>query len=399
MRGSIVRRLTKSGPVYFIVYRESNKQKWISAGSRKHDADILLTKVLSSLHTKGYYDPDTRLTFQGVAQNYLSEVLSTLKPSTHISYKLRLEKYAYPVIGHLKLNKITPQLIEKLRQSARRLQHTRANNQMLDTISSVFKYAIRMGLTHENPVSHIIREKHHPTPSAFYSVSQFQLLLSKSDEPWRTMFLTMGMLGLRVGELTGLQKGDIDWEENQIRIQRQVCWHVKKLDQNKSRWYFAIPKSHSSTRRVDMPKLVRESLQIHLITAHENPHELIFSTRNGTPYDRKHLLMKLWEYQESSGLPRIPLHGLRHTYASLMLESGLELKDLKYLQEQLGHGSFKITMDTYAHLMRHRPGPHKLDQLLDTKKPSNNHLTKHSETPSTNKGNFPVNYLSKDTNS
>ncbi len=50
-----------------------------------------------------------------------------------------------------------------------------------------------------------------------------------------------------------------------------------------------------------------------------------------------------------SGLPSMPIHGLRHTHAVLMLESGV---DMKYVHERLGHGSIQITSDIYAHISK-----------------------------------------------
>jgi integrase len=51
---------------------------------------------------------------------------------------------------------------------------------------------------------------------------------------------------------------------------------------------------------------------------------------------------------KKAGLPRIRFHDLRHTYASLLIEQG---ENIKYIQTQLGHASPSITMDVYAHLM------------------------------------------------
>ncbi|WP_289355765.1 tyrosine-type recombinase/integrase [Paenibacillus sp. S-12] len=48
-------------------------------------------------------------------------------------------------------------------------------------------------------------------------------------------------------------------------------------------------------------------------------------------------------------MPDLPIHSLRHTYAVLMLEAGA---DMKFIQEQLGHGSIKITSDVYAHISK-----------------------------------------------
>ena len=52
---------------------------------------------------------------------------------------------------------------------------------------------------------------------------------------------------------------------------------------------------------------------------------------------------------KGAGIPRIRFHDLRHTYASLMIEQG---ENIKYIQSQLGHATPTITMNVYAHLMK-----------------------------------------------
>ena len=64
---------------------------------------------------------------------------------------------------------------------------------------------------------------------------------------------------------------------------------------------------------------------------------------------------------EASGLRRIRFHDLRHTYASLLIEQGAHPK---YIQEQMGHSSIQVTMDTYGHLFpnRNRGWVNRLDE-------------------------------------
>ena len=77
---------------------------------------------------------------------------------------------------------------------------------------------------------------------------------------------------------------------------------------------------------------------------------LIFPSEAGTPIGhinmvRRHFTPAL----KRAGLPLIRFHDLRHTYASLLLAQG---ENIKYIQSQLGHSSPTVTLNVYAHLMK-----------------------------------------------
>jgi integrase len=78
-----------------------------------------------------------------------------------------------------------------------------------------------------------------------------ELLLKHADEPYRTLFMTTVLTGMRRGELLALQWGDIDWHNNVIRVRRSVFWHTRKelaelqlapTDGHVRGWRFSTPK-------------------------------------------------------------------------------------------------------------------------------------------------------------
>ena len=88
----------------------------------------------------------------------------------------------------------------------------------------------------------------------------------------------------------------------------------------------------------------------------------VFCSETGGPLDGDNLRKRVfYKVLEQAGLRHIRIHDLRHTFASLLLQNG---ESLKYIQEQLGHSSIQITMDTYGHLI---PGANRgaVDRLDD----------------------------------
>ena len=74
------------------------------------------------------------------------------------------------------------------------------------------------------------------------------------------------------------------------------------------------------------------------------------SNETGKPIDHHNLVNRYFKPAlKAVGLPRIRFHDLRHTYASLLIEQG---ENIKYVQTQLGHSSPTVTWNVYAHLMK-----------------------------------------------
>jgi len=78
--------------------------------------------------------------------------------------------------------------------------------------------------------------------------------------------------------------------------------------------------------------------------------DLIFPNQNGLPLEANNVVPRYFRKAlKKAELPRMRFHDLRHTYASLLLEQG---ENIKYIQSQLGHASPTVTLNVYAHLMK-----------------------------------------------
>jgi len=145
--------------------------------------------------------------------------------------------------------------------------------------------------------------------------------------------------GLRQGELLGLKWMDIDWFNNQIHVNRTY---------NHFRFY--EPKTKTSKRRVDVPPQTMKQFKEWNLACPANDFDLVFPNESGKPmsalnmYNRKYL-----PALRKARLNKIRFHDLRHTWASLLIDQG---ENIKYIQKQMWHSSINMTMDTYGHLMK-----------------------------------------------
>jgi integrase len=78
--------------------------------------------------------------------------------------------------------------------------------------------------------------------------------------------------------------------------------------------------------------------------------DVVFPNESGKPMNYSNMMNRQFNPAlKAAGLPRIRFHDLRHTYASLLIEQG---ENIKYIQSQLGHSSPTVTLNVYAHLMK-----------------------------------------------
>ncbi|MBW2120865.1 MAG: site-specific integrase [Deltaproteobacteria bacterium] len=193
------------------------------------------------------------------------------------------------------------------------------------------------------------------------SREEAQLFLGKIKEHYPAyypFFLTALRTGLRLGELLGLQWGDVDFNGRFLEVRRNLV---------KGR--ITTPKNHE-LRRVDMSgqladvlKRLKTQRKIQAIKKGwgEVP-PWVFVGENGQPLDPDNLRHRVFlKALEKAGLRHFRLHDLRHSYATLRLSKGDDIADVSH---QLGHSSVKITWDVYYHWM---PGKKKseVDALDD----------------------------------
>ena len=131
----------------------------------------------------------------------------------------------------------------------------------------------------------------------------------------------------------------MDWINNQVHIQRTF---------NNQAWYDV--KTETSNRKIDIGPVMMTALKKWKLACLPSKLDLVFPNKAGGPINHNNLVNRHFNPAlKAAGLPIIRFHDLRHTYASLLIEQG---ENIKYIQSQLGHSSPTVTLDIYAHLMK-----------------------------------------------
>lgn len=195
--------------------------------------------------------------------------------------------------------------------------------------------------------------------------------IKKLKEVWKVLFLTLLGTGLRAGEALALKWSNVDLRGRNVRVTETLVRLAGKG------FLFKEPKTKKSKRVVPLPDEVAAALRLHRIhqarqrlkagDAYHNQ-DLVFCTSNGGPFEPRNLIRAFHSVRDKAKLrEEITVHSLRHTFATRLLEQGV---DLKTVSELLGHTDISTTGNIYAHVMPklRTEAASKMNELLKTKK-------------------------------
>lgn len=369
MRGCIVTRRDKNGePLYYAVATIGDKPIWRKAGLNKKDAERFLTEWVSDIHGGTYVKPRNIL-FRDFAEEWLQKyALGVVKESTFRNYRSIIQNHISPQLGHYPITQITPKAIQEflvwLVQSGR---SKKTANNVLVLLKTMLTYGVQFSSLRVNPAFNVKPFRVEEQEQDFLQPHEVGLLLKHADEPFKTLFLTAVLTGMRRGELLGLMRSDIDWVNDRIFVRRALYWLTnteKRERRTPKRFVLTTPKTKRSNRAIVMSPILKKALQIHLINSPENELDLVFCNRNGGPLDPDNFVKREFHAAlDRAGLRRIRFHDFRHTFSSLLIH--IE-PNPKLIQSQLGHASIQTTIDRYGHLfpIDHKALGTKLDNFV-----------------------------------
>lgn len=179
---------------------------------------------------------------------------------------------------------------------------------------------------------------------------------TRANRRFKVICKTLLASALRINELLALEISDLDFETNEIIVNKTLMWKSanSKLGVKGEVVCKPAPKTDSGNRRVAVPaSIIKELKNFHFemnlyFEKHALPKSpLIFPTIYGNYMCDRNERATLKKRLSALGLPDYGFHLFRHTHASLMLNAGMNWKEL---QHRMGHKSITTTMDIYAEL-------------------------------------------------
>jgi integrase len=253
--------------------------------------------------------------------------------STRVSYKSLLKKWIQPKWGEMPLSEIHAFEVERWLKSLTLARKTRANIRNLMHV--LFECARRWELVSQNPIE-LVRQsgRRQHTPRRL-TIEELRRLLAQLEQPYSTMVTLAACLGLRVGEILGLQWGDVNLLNATLLIQRSVY-----------QYHVGPAKTYSEAALPLAPEIVSALGNWLTRASYRAETDFVFASTNGGPRDADKLREDVLQpAADRAGLGKIGWHTLRHSYATALDVAGARMK---VAQALMRHSSITTTMDVYT---------------------------------------------------
>ena len=276
-----------------------------------------------------------------------------VRPSSHQTYRGYIDNHIKPNIGKLPLEKLTSLELQKLykklltkgrvdriesKHQAKGLSAKTVRN-IHQILASAMKLAREQKLIASDPTEGCALPKLEHREMKTLPVEQLASFLREARESgvFELYYVELAT-GLRRGELLGLKWEDLDLEHGELRVKRQISrinGEVVEAPLKTKNAYRTLPLSE------DTIQLLKEQKK----KVGQSP--WVFPSPTGGPISPDSVGTMLHRVLKRAGLSRIRFHDLRHTFATLALQNGV---DVKTVSGMLGHYSAGFTLDTYAHV-------------------------------------------------
>ena len=279
-----------------------------------------------------------------------------IRPTTAEYYRRCIELHTIPRIGDIKLNKLTSREIQKLYKGLQengRLRECQKRKQPGLSSSTVrgihmmlhnaLDRAVKERLILRNPTEDCIIPKLEKQEMKILHPEDMKAYLEAADKRGvLSMFYLELTSGIRKGELVALLWSDLDEKNRTISVSKQA------LRSPEGEITVSRPKTENSIRKISIPQ---EAVTL-LIQEHkkhpDNPY-MFPSPKNGGMYYPDSVVKLHMKILKDAGLEHIRFHDLRHTFATLALQNGV---DVKTVSSMLGHYDAGFTLRTYTHATR-----------------------------------------------
>lgn len=344
---AIVQYQNKSGVRYLVKYRDAAHKQHLKRGFKtKRDAKDYAARMESSIKDGIYVDPaNGRTLVSDLIGPWLEGKRGVTKPKYYGDLESAWRVHVEPKWGNRAIASIRHSEIQSW------VSEMSANR----SATTVFRaYGILKGILDDavadmripkNPCAGTTLPRKSRKDRVYLTPRQV-VDLAKASGRYSALILTLGFCGLRWGEAAALRVKNIDFDRN--RIQVRLNWVRSGANH-----YEGKPKTWE-TRDVPMPNMVADALREQC--RGKGPDDLVFTRPNGERIIEQSadvIAKKDNAYRwygralKMSGCPRLTIHDLRHTAASIAVSSGA---NVKALQRMLGHKSAAMTLDTYADL-------------------------------------------------
>ncbi|CAA9472083.1 MAG: Integrase [uncultured Rubrobacteraceae bacterium] len=332
---------------YWLDKPSGPKRRYVS-GKNKGETRTALSKAKAGKED-GFVLDASATTLGDYLDGWLEDTRGTVRQRTWERYEQIVHVHIKPTLGRAKLKTLNPAQVRALYRerlaggsSPRTVQYVHV------TLHKALEQAQGDGLVARNVAKGIKAPRPKKKEIVPLTPDQARAFLEAArGDRFEALFVLALQCGLREGELLGLRWDDVDLEDGTLRVRRT-------LSETRDGPIFEPPKNGKG-RNVPLTGAAAEALRDHLarqmreIGDEYQDKGLVFASQTGKTMSASNVVNRHFRpLLQRAGLPRVRLHDLRHTCATLLLIKGVHPK---YVQELLGHANISITLDTYSHVI------------------------------------------------
>lgn len=355
MRGHVRKRGNKWAVVVYLGYDEQGKKryKWYGGFDTKREAERFLSSTVEQIHDGSYVEP-TKQTVESFLREWLADKQTKVRPGTFRSYAWLVEHHIMPRIGRLELAKLRPSHLQKLYTDMQSGDEPVSKRSVLHAhriLHQALERAVKWGYLPRNVADAVEPPRPPRQEMRVWTAEELASFLQAARRSrYYVAFVLLSSTGMRVGEVLALRWEDVDLQAGLARVVRTYSYTGKG-------YRIEEPKTESGRRSIALPPAVVDLLRRHkteqaahrlMVGSAWEDNDLVVCTAFGKPILQHNLRMAFHRIIERSGLPRIRLHDLRHTHATLLLQRGVHPK---VVQERIGHSDITLTLNTYSHVV------------------------------------------------
>ncbi|MFO3691423.1 site-specific integrase [Staphylococcus felis] len=338
----------KTNKWYFQVAVKNENGKWVTKKRRgfdkKKEALQAEQEFLKRLKEEKL---SHKTSFKKIAEDYMNYSVGRKKESSIKIQNIVINTILIPHFNEKIISEIKPKDIADLYNKFIN-KYSKSYLKLIKAIlSSMFNYAMSFYDLQKNVVKLVkIPEKdsgkHDGEKVKYWTVDEFNTFIKEIDNPvYKTLFILLFWSGARKGEALALKTSDINIHDHTISINKN--WNGEKITTTKNK---------NSVRVISVPNVVIEHVK-ELIEHQRNKYkeytdDFLFTYKNkSTPLQTNTPNNIMKKYLSELELPKIRVHDLRHSNASLLINSGLPLYSIS---KHLGHNNIQTTANVYGHL-------------------------------------------------
>jgi integrase len=307
--------------------------------------------------------PDADIGFKDYLIYWFEEIfVSRVENTTHMVCAYALYDLILPHMEQdIKLRYVNAEYLDALLAVVSKSSES-AGNKSRELLNLALKEAVVQGYIRTNPVLGTkVYTRKKPTVIVLGKENIKILLSAASKTDWYLEILLALFCGLRKGEIQGLKFQDFDPVNKTIHIQRQVTANPRMQKGSSEIEAYGVvekpPKTDNSYRILRVPEVIVKEIELRQVWVAHNKEaygetyvdrDYISCQGNGMPHSASAMNAALTRICKKNGLPHITVHGLRHMYATILIERNVPLVKISAL---LGHSSVNTTFEYYCDVM------------------------------------------------